>query len=193
MSQPTNAAPVFISFIYSSVFHRLREIPKGVTIAANVKKKKSLYFFFCCEKFSKDKWKCNTSSFSETVLVRGNRPWGVCFFTVLWSHESTDLCCYSRLSPDPPQCRQSLIISFHLHATHNAAEMDSVLLFNLKSTSSVDFIAPDMRDTCVQINQNPTLSGMHTAPWERAKILTDSLLCSCEAECWEVFSYVLHH
>ena len=77
----------------------------------NVKKKKKLYFFFCCEKFSKDKWKCNTSSFSETVLVRGNRPWGVCLFTVLWSAESTDLCCYSRLSPDPPRCRQSLIIS----------------------------------------------------------------------------------
>lgn len=53
------------------------------------------------------KQKLKASSFWEAVLPRGN---GVSVFTVLQSHESTELSCYSRSKPDSPQCRRSFIL-----------------------------------------------------------------------------------
>lgn len=80
----------------------------------------------------------------KTVLVRGNGPWWVCFFTKLWSHEST---AYRRMSPE---CRRSLII-FELpasmwHIMHT--EMDHVVLFYLTSNHQCCFAEPWQTRVC---------------------------------------------
>lgn len=64
--------------------------------------------------------KAQTSSFSENH-ADDCEPLRGCLFTVLWSHESSGLCRYSKLpaatSPLPPSGRWSLIVFYPSHDT----------------------------------------------------------------------------
>lgn len=86
------------AFVLEQASMTMWEIPKEVLLPPKIKVILLLFLM--------------TSPFSEkkTVSVGANGPWRFCLCAVLWSHESTDLCCYSQLSPDFPHCRTLLII-----------------------------------------------------------------------------------
>lgn len=108
-------------------------------------KKKNLTSSFVYEKFSKTKWKPKASSFLENCLTERKQALGgfVCSLHCGVTNQQTCVVTVgSRLIPLSAEDHSSFSAP-GLQVTDNGTQMEFVVPFYLKSTTSVDFTEPN--------------------------------------------------